>query len=377
MRLTFFLFLNLILSGIFFTASSNSFGATEECARSLKLVNRQTADNVAQRAFKKINSKTSYSSLEIKTFLKSGWPEFKKIAASEELTPTEFMRKIYVTLFFMMEQIMPNRPADWLAGLHASSDKLFNIVRWLETKNLEKLKGDDLKHVQLLMNAILGISLQAMESEMTLLDASELNPMLPMDAKQINLIFQICADATEEVALRVALGEYDKVAEVELPVESPAELVPDFSHKYIPRTTSEILPDTQNLSANLETPVQLKAILADLSRLTENQNYEFENAHRGKYTISFNNDVVKDAGKGQGETIKKLLSTLFLGSGIGAGIKMLPELGRGVVQIKGVFRGHKRLLGCLEGRHIFIRKFLDIGTTVASYSKAIPKDFCN
>jgi hypothetical protein len=175
----------------------------------------------------------------------------------------------------------------------------------------------------------------------------------------------------EEAALAIALSKPKAAAVVQASTHAPA---PELQAERAVADSKPTLAPKQ--AQRSEQPVELSNFLEPDGELIDHQVYKFRNADHEDYLIHFSHEVVKDSHKGQERNIKKLLSTLYLTNNGKSGIKYLHGM-KDVIEIKAHMRGHKRLIGCIKGRTIEIKRFYeDIPASGNAYSRLIPSNLC-
>lgn len=121
----------------------------------------------------------------------------------------------------------------------------------------------------------------------------------------------------------------------------------------------------------------MKSLISGEQDFVAGQLYSYRNTNGEDFLVQLSADVVKQAGKGQERSVRRLLAALLTSPSGQNGIKPLFDIGKDIVEIKAVMRGHWRLIGCLRGRKLEIKKLYDMGESRASYQKTLPANFCN
>lgn len=104
--------------------------------------------------------------------------------------------------------------------------------------------------------------------------------------------------------------------------------------------------------------------------------YSATNAFGQALSVTLERSVVRELEGADRTATLRLLRSITTGRGDTSGVKWLGAIGPGIVEIKARLHGHKRILGCLRGRHLVLRKLVNIPDNVAAYFRRIPADFC-
>jgi hypothetical protein len=319
----------------------------------------------------------------LEAFVHSGWPEIQKIAAANGTTPEKVILEAVELEFFVNREFGGIITEEGAEKWHGEMSKpVINSINWLSTKqkiDFKKLKKNELGALILIVNSLENSARFTMHAESELYGVSLVNPFLPMDAEQVRHVFDTLAEVGEEAALSRVVGRQE-VKHPALALKDQEKSAIDIIHQTSPSEEKHVAVPTPVEAATQkrsETPLELKDFIASKIELVDRQVYKFRNANGEDYLIQFSNDIAKEAHKGHDRAIKRLLSSLYLTNNGKSGIKLLPSLGKDIMEIKAPMRGHKRMIGCLKGRQIEIKMYFnDIPASLDSYARLIPGNLC-
>jgi hypothetical protein len=104
--------------------------------------------------------------------------------------------------------------------------------------------------------------------------------------------------------------------------------------------------------------------------------YSYLNSRNEQYTVTLSDDITALLKTDQKDVIYKMLRSLLTGQSGASGLKALFDIGPKIVEVKAIFNGHKRLLGCIEGRSITLVELIDIKDNRSTYSRRIGGGYC-
>lgn len=320
---------------------------------------------------------------ELETFVKSGWPEILKIAAANGTTPEKVVLEAVELESFVNKEIGGIITQEGAQKYETEmSAPVINSINWLSKKqniDFKKLKKAELNALILIVSSLQNSAHFTMRAEHELYGVSIVDPFLPMDAEQVRHVFDTLAEVGEEAALSRVVGK-DNVKHPSLAIKDQEKSATEPVHQSAPDEEKPVAvsaPVEAATPRRSETPLELKDFIASKIGLVDHQVYKFRNADNEDYLIQFSNDIAKEAHKGHDRAIKRLLSSLYLTNNGKSGIKLLPGVGKDIMEIKAPMRGHKRMIGCLKGRQIEIKMYFnDIPASLDSYARLIPGNLC-
>jgi hypothetical protein len=121
---------------------------------------------------------------------------------------------------------------------------------------------------------------------------------------------------------------------------------------------------------------QLFTVLKEQVPLSTSTIYSAKNPRGDEFTIEISSGIVNEDSGPERHTIRRLLKSIFHGTGGKSGIKLLSDIGPNIIELKAYVAGHKRLIGCLEGRKLRLLKYGSMPDTRAGYAREIPANLC-
>lgn len=311
---------------------------------------------------------------EVQDFMQNGWPVLERFAQEAGKTVPELFIESQKLFAFINETVLSKEAA---RKGESKTEVIVNSVKWLSQKKPgTALKPYDYPPAALVMATLKGMALLAMQGEIIFYDRTTLNPLLPLDKDQVENIMQTFGDVAEETALRYVLTyEALKAERTQEAQSGPGATIQTDKPTAVAQVETFSQANKTVKKEKVDQAIPLRELL-ESKEFVEGQIYVFKNLTGEEYTMHFDSEVAKEAAKGEMPNIVRLLSSVYLGDGTRSGIKMLTTVGKNVVEIKAIMRGHKRLIGCLKGRHLHIRRFYNIPENMAAYSHRIPPNFC-
>jgi hypothetical protein len=294
----------------------------------------------------------------IKRFWRVGWPYLQSLAADNELSVKDIVSE-YLTLYeFLMDGV--GRDEKYMAGLRASNLEVIRAVETMENApENAKMKASQWRTAYAIHAGFRNIALFAFHFERQWRETPTFDPLAPLSPVQLQAILDSLEYATLDNI--IAITEYHRPSAPALERVASEESPPGAAEAAAPFDEHE-----RSLSEVLKQRIPLRADVAYQARTVFNR----------ELTVVMSPELVKSAQNGDGETVRRLLRGIFYGRGDKNGIKMLTDIGPGIVELKAIMRGHKRILGCLEGQSLVLKSLIELNDSVASYFRRIPADFC-
>lgn len=337
--------------------------------------------NLSHQVTHKMTKDNPFSKAEITTFQNSGWPRFLEIAKDNSLNPSEMFKLMHETLKLSAEVMSENNTtlSEAQIGLQQHQEILANLISWLSTLPVKKWSAPkNQTYIIKIMWNFVHSGLWASTTEHSIKGSSKVNPLKPLSASQIELIFETLEEVAEDATLKwLSNDEQQKklkdplyLQNQELTLEHQTDLNEFEVSKDLKIPSKKAEEDSPEVT---EYPLE-HFLIDSKSVLRSDILYYFENATGRRFSITFSKDVVKAFKKGQESPIRRLITTLFSKAGSLTGIKFLntPQSETfnkvNIVEIKSIIRGHKRLVGWLSGNHLHVEFFND-GESTNSYQR--------
>lgn len=298
---------------------------------------------------------------KIKEFWQTGFTFLKGLAASHSTTLKDLLGGYFAMYELVMNEVDSTRGAQ-LSEAHTrflqSLEKLENSP--VSVKKFGPYRDDIL---------ILLEGLQHLASGLGVFDALagrkelRVDPQTVHDPKVIRFMFE----AFEMHTLDSVVANYDRAqdeirrAQYEDWMSGKFGDVDDFF-------TKDESDFEENFAAAVREKLPIKA----------GHSYKVTNARNEEMTVVIAKEVtdLMLVHGSERDVIYRLLGYIMTGRGDTSGVKTLFTIGPRIVEVKGVFHGHKRLIGCLEGRTLYIRQFMELPVTGVQYRHYLSSDYC-
>lgn len=396
----YFVFCILAISSI--ALAGGNTGGKKSCEASLggkinpgDFFGEDVGEKMSKQLIAKFRTRQPFNEAEVKTFLESGWPALQKLSAASGTTPDKLI-SVYHELLKVGVELDDNDQAK-LKLFKRSHVAIENILVWLQQKDIKRIKPNEINFVGTIMMDLHTLAMTAMSFQMELFNKSDLNPLLKLNEAQIQKILATIEESGEEAILIHTLKKEEQRAAKAAAIAAKSETIAVASGATKAEMTAAAKVNFSNETAGTnpatteanhqvekekpaiasKEPVPLIELIKSNGQFVADQVYEFENYQGQTFTITFEPEIAKVAtNSDQARSIFRLLSSLYVGSSSSSGLKLLSGSVKGLIEVKASLHGHKRLLGCIEGRHIVIKKFFNMPETVAGYARMISHRFC-
>lgn len=322
------------------------------------------------------------------------WPELLTEAAANETTVAEMFEEPLLLMRMYISQLDVS-PKD-MRTMDANLSNLVNDLKGLQgLKPGGKLKGSHWEKIPRILSGLYAMSLVVYNLEYVTLSEPTFDPLAPMSTKHIFKLLE-SLDETVLDAMSLAAEESNRLLrESKQPKpNAPDSLKPEDnrapeapSHRdevdlaeQVPQSISS-QPEQLIAQPQVSPPVLSDDLYVTLKLghpLEVTKVYRAKNPRGEEFSIQISPEIAEEYMNGERETVRKLLKSIVHGTGLKSGIKNLFDIGPGIIELKSVFhgRGHKRILGCLEGRRLRLLRYVALGNSLASYARRIPGDLC-
>ena len=314
---------------------------------------------------------------ELKDFWQSGWVELVHMAQENETSVSDILFQYYERQIFLSQQLAEYNENIKKFERYTDSDleSFRSSAQLLETfKPNEKFKKkhwDALKNIYILFHRLRAFVITFDTAAKDDNESASIDPFAPLNSTQVRILLDVLEEITADVTVELAVwaqegfksqGSPQPQTEVQAPVQiQPSQAKPLFHH-----TEAELSEDTNDLATVLKSKLPLQA----------DKVYQTKTIRDQVLSIYIDKSIVRDDHGGDGQVIRRLLRSIIVGRGDKSGIKMLADLGPQIVELKAVFHGHKRIIGCLEGSKLTLKYLIDIKDSKATYSKRINPRLC-
>jgi len=290
------------------------------------------------------------------SFWQQGWPYLEKQALEHGTTPAKMIEE-YLTLqdlIYTEGRLYDENTSAKLQMLREQTITRINILQ--SFANAGNLKPEHWEQVHQVMSALFSLAQLAYELERTWTPVPSLDPRAPLTPAQLDQIFTSLENSTLDHAAALASQYRDHV----LPETDPIELIAETE----PATNTPVNPESN-----------LARVLENGGALSDEIEYVALTAKNVELHVKLSRELIKDAHTSEANVLRTLLRSIFTGRG-DRGVKLLTDIGPRIIELKARINGHKRILGCLEGRELLLKILRDMPETRAGYSRVIPQNFC-
>lgn len=294
-----------------------------------------------------------------RAFLKSGWPLLESQAREKSISIKELLGDTIA----LMELYNSQNPGAWRSE---RSERFLASIDYVERAVTNgKLKQRDWMHVERLMSGFYDIGVHVSWAQYLHFMKPTFHPYSRLTSGHFEKVFEAIEELTWDRLLEDLMPrprrENLKFEEV---IQNPEEI--DRSEGQAPVPDSFVSHETRNLALALKLDIPL----------VEDQVYQAKTIYGRELEVTVESEIVRAmSDPNEARVIRKLLRNIVTGRGSISGIKRL-DLGPDLIEIKGIFRTHKRIIGCLVGNRLILKKYLEIPASRAAYSRRIPANLC-
>jgi hypothetical protein len=295
------------------------------------------------------------SNQQVETFWRKGWPYLRKLAADDGISVSEFLAERLALVELAKEYWRAN-----VDHLHAQMNVRNAAIAALEALPPDaKMKTRQWDLVRIVVGAIGDMSMIVSYTQIAHELPLTVDPFAVYDAKAMETLF----DGMEDVSLDMIIAEEKKEesADPAAPLVPEQEPAPVISPPLVP---AEVHPFT----------------LAELVRAGEvpqsGRTYAAVTPWKHRLQVEFGPGIIDLYSSSDSQIVQRLVRSVLTGRGDKAGLKTLFTVGKKIVELKTVMNGHKRIIGCLDGDHLYLIKLMDIKASIGTYARRIPADLC-
>lgn len=304
----------------------------------------------------------SASDIDVKKFWREGWPAVKEMARENETSAFDIIEEYFI----QWDLLMPYADSTARKLAHRQQEIVGILAAFRAMENVaidQKLKSQHWQYIKEIFRGFKSLAQFASLMERTFRTEPSFDPFAAIDRAQIQHIL----DALENVSLDhlSEMGQRLR-GEEEKPTEAAAI---STSSPPLPIQIDEPVADQpveRRLAEVLKRDLPLRADVV----------YSATNAFNNEMDVLLEPGLLKGLKNGESEIVRRLLRGILLGKGFKSGIKKLAEVGKGIVELKAVMHGHKRIFGCMEGRRLTLKFLMDVRESRGSYAKRIPANLC-
>lgn len=326
-----------------------------------EMIEQSYPDNEVGLAALKLNSRM------MQRFYYDVWPKIKERAHAQGRTVHDLVEEYFTLGHILMEEDVT------ISELKIASNHSISMVHLSFLAELENLgpsarmRDREWMWVTHTYSAFVSLAVLANVLESTYREYPTFHPLKRLSESQVIAILNSLENASlEHVARHIERRreQYDP----------KRVLGPGLRLVLRPIVGESIADELIRVDSTKES--QLAVVLKNRMPFIPGWVYKWKDSAEDKYTMTLAPQVVRDSRGSDYDSIHKLLRGLIGGNRFKSGVKILSDIGPNIIEVKNYIAGHKRLIGCLDGRHLRILKLESMGDTKASYFKSIPKDLC-
>lgn len=318
-------------------------------------------------------------------FWSEGWPYLKNRAAEAGVSIHDLVEE-QLELLDLIRTTNSKFTPDVLKAQRDSKTRWLAAIQRLESIPLDKkMKPPQWQIVRTVGESITTIALMAVHLEETYRDFPSVDPFGKIGAKYLERVFDSLDNSSLDRAAK--LMELDRQNKEyreqmkELLKERDALVaqlakIDQIDEAQVNPEPQIATPETSDEQSEFALTSELAAVLRDGIPLEAEKVYHASTPRGENLTITLSESIVKEARNGEDKNIRRLLKSIFLGNGYRSGLKTLYEIGHGIVELKVIGNAHRRLIGCLEGRHVRLLALKWMGDKGTQYFRQIPANLC-
>lgn len=317
----------------------------------------------------------------LKKFWRETWPEITRLAGEQDTSVEALVVEYWSMIDLIAEEMDLNKQQ--VAHIRALSASVPQACRELsEIAPGSKMKPRNWSNVKVLYDALISLGHLAFYLESNWRERPSFNPLDPISAQVVRRIFESIEKSGLEQAALLAQTIRGQTTPVLADVggeESPAG-------EEVPPSLRNVGPSDHDFGAQVLEPADRPGISTGESRLAlvlshniplrADFPYEAVTLFGRKLMVTLSPKLVGEYQRGEAAVIQRLLRGILTGRGDKLGIKTLFEIGPGIVELKAIMNGHKRIFGCLDGTRLVLKTLINIKDDGGTYSRRIPHDFC-
>jgi hypothetical protein len=346
--------------------------ATEPCESSLDLPILTREEFYRLRALDPPHFSLKFE----RVFVNEALPELWRLATENDITIARLLEDLLATLTLYFEMNSVKSPRERKIEMHNIRASLENVERLI---GRTKFKVNHHQKLAAIMSVLQVAGAVLGRSQITHDGVTRINPWGPFTRDYVtNLLI-----AADEGLLDRALADQEaKTVRFarqrrefdERRARARLEATPTISSEAIETPVASSEPDLGEPPPTDER--NLAMVLKLELPLRTDWTYEAETSQALRLRVQLAPSLLKQEGGGQRAVVRRLLKGVLIGRDH-AGVKVLAAVGPRIIEVKAVLHGHKRILGCLDGRELRLLRVIDIKADGSAYAKRIPRDLCS
>ena len=318
---------------------------------------------------------------KIAIFQTQGWPRLRRAAYENGQSVADLLEEALILVELQMSQVSAAAEVKFFESETRSARISFDSLERLPPGAPIKTKSQR-KHLYSAINLLDRFQYWIFEHDRAYSLRPPFNPLGALTADRIEVIL----DQLETITLDevMAQASYDKRIWSRSSSSPPPVRAPDAEPTRLPVSVEEVqtqadiepnaVPQTNPIPGGEMPP--LNRLVHDKAHPEEDITYEGIDRRGRRVSAQFSGALVKQFKAEEASTVDRLIRAILIADGEKSGVKFLPELGVGVVEVRTYINGHKRIFGCLVGRHLHLKLLMTIKDNVGHYSRRVPRNLC-
>jgi hypothetical protein len=322
------------------------------------------------------------SAKDFTLFWNEAWPYLKNRAAEADVSVKDLVAE-QLELLDLIRTTNESFNPSVLKVQRQAMDRWLNSIERLEKIPLDKkMKSPQWDIVRSVAEALSTVGLMAVHLEETYLDFPTIDPFGKLDVKFIERVFDSLDHssldrAAKMIELERQRKEYYAIMKLLVKEREALEaLSKSGENEEVVEEQAAVLEEPAVEASDFALNDELAVVLRDELPLESGKIYHATTPRGENLTVTLSESIVKDARNGEDKNIRRLLKSIFLGTGYRSGLKTLYEIGHGIIELKVIGNAHRRLIGCLEGRHVRLLSLKRMGDKGTQYFRQIPANLC-
>lgn len=322
-------------------------------------------------------AKEMASEKRVERFWQVTWPALMNFAQENDMTVEEMFREPMLLVQIYTSQLGSGTEQNRLVEV-VMGGLLKDMAALQNMKVGGKLKATHWERVPRVMAGLHSLMELAFQIEKIHLDEPTFDPIAELE---FNNILRVLDSLDDSILDAMSLTVEEQIREwnyehrreniksspaVNLVSESSADASVTISAPAVKPVGQETISPSNELKIALKQDIPLSSATVYLA----------VGAKGEKFTVHISQDIVEDDRGNERYTLRKLLKSIIHGAGGSVGIKTLFDIGPNIIELKARVEGHKRVIGCLDGRTLYLKSYGPMPTSRAGYARSIPADLC-
>lgn len=319
-----------------------------------------------------------YTPEELKRFWAETWPDLRQMAKDSDISLSQLFDSYFDDMEFVIQAFHEIDHPEKSGKLFEREHRDFKTaLALLESRgNNAKLKRNHWAALHVVAEGIFSLMshLVTFQAKQKGVDQIALvNPFAAITTTQLRNLFDGLDDITDDQLLDHTIALSDAYKDLHQRLENGPERPPP-SPVATPTVIPAAPPALPTTELDLTNSADLNAVLRFRLPLTAGKTYDARSRER-EFKVTIDPRIVREDQGGDNDAVRRLLKGIIRNNERN-GIKMLTDIGPKIVELKAVMRGHKRIIGCLEGSALTLKYLINIKDSRQAYQARINPNEC-